>query len=256
MTWRDSQEQFAAAVRTSNAEVPTGIKRTRSGDPSSRRFSVYRNNHVSSLIDVLGSRFSTVRESVGDDFFREMTRPYIEAEPPASPVLLRYGATFPDHIRAFEPAGELPFLGDLAALEFLIGESYHSADAEPLAVTALATVPPEQTGAVRFTLHPSLRLFASDWPVFSIWAAHRTDDPASALEGLVPEPQMGLVVRPVLDVDVQALTGDAYRFISCLKDGGTLDEAIAKLDHTTGEDVSGLLQHVFASGVVTGLRLT
>jgi hypothetical protein len=46
-----------------------------------------------------------------------MARSYVALAPPSSPIMLDYGAGFPDFIGAFEPAKCLPYLQDVARIE-------------------------------------------------------------------------------------------------------------------------------------------
>ncbi|MEO1264210.1 MAG: DNA-binding domain-containing protein [Pseudomonadota bacterium] len=255
-SWQQTQTEFGNAVRTPGADTPSSVAPTRAGNRADRRFDVYRNNHMSSLIDALAARFDVTRQLVGDDFFRSLAREHIREAPPASPILMHYGAGLADHIARFAPADDLPFLADLARLEWAIGESYHAADADPLGVEALGNIPMEQAGAARVAVHPSLRLIRSQWPVFSIWAAHQTDDPAAALAPIAQAPEAGMTIRPGLDVDVRALAPPAFALIAAFGDGATLDDAFAQTDGVAPEDFGGLLGFVFAAGVVTELKLT
>ena len=47
------------------------------------------------------SRFPVVKRLVGEEFFRAMAQVFVTEEPPRSPVLFRYGSTFPDFIAGF-----------------------------------------------------------------------------------------------------------------------------------------------------------
>jgi len=72
------------------------------------RFAVYGNNVVVGLMEALQANFPATCRVVGDKFFRAMAREFVMLEPPTSPILLDYGAGFPDFIGCFEPAGPLP----------------------------------------------------------------------------------------------------------------------------------------------------
>src|SRR3546814_9077986 len=87
--------------------------------------------------------------------------------PPSSPVLLHYGAEFPDFIASFPPAESLPYLADVARIERAATEAYHECEALPLILSALADVPPDRAPMLRFRLHPSLRLVRSPYPARS-----------------------------------------------------------------------------------------
>ncbi len=163
----ETQKAFAGAVLDAEAAVPTGLARKAEGAPS-RRFGVYRNNVYAGLIDILAGRFPVVARLVGEEFFRAMARDYVEHEPPSSAVLLRYGAGFADFIAGFPPAATVPYLADMAALEWLRHSAYHAADAVPLPLQALASAADHAADAV-LALHPSLGVVRSSYPIVSIY---------------------------------------------------------------------------------------
>jgi hypothetical protein len=164
---------FARAVLDASAEVPAPLTRQTGGTPS-RRFGVYRNNVYASLIEALTGRFPVVARLVGDEFFRGMARVYIERDPPRSPVLLCYGEGFPAFVAQFPPAVAVPYLADVARLEWAWHAAYHTADAAPLSLAALKKA---AGGAedVALTLHPSLSVVRSAWPVITIWQINAAD---------------------------------------------------------------------------------
>ncbi|MBL8587921.1 MAG: putative DNA-binding domain-containing protein, partial [Methylobacteriaceae bacterium] len=107
---------FAAALLSPGAPAPPGLTTWNGSDPA-RRFAVYRNNVVVSLIEALSGAFPVTRELVGEEFFRAMAREFALGHPPRSPVMARFGEELPGFIAAFAPARELPWLADVAALE-------------------------------------------------------------------------------------------------------------------------------------------
>ncbi len=96
---------------------------------------------------------------------------FIRAEPPARPQLFGYGAGFPAFLERSIEAAALPWLADVARLEWAREEAYYATDAAPLALTALASIPVERYPELRFEPHPSLRLICSAGPIFTLWQA-------------------------------------------------------------------------------------
>src|SRR5689334_8738140 len=111
----DSQRVFAESLLASSRPMPPGLVGP-DGEPSPKRFAVYRNNVVVGLVDALRGNFPAVCRIVGEEFFRALARAYATRHPPASPVLLDYGGGFPDFIATFEPAAPLPYLADVAKI--------------------------------------------------------------------------------------------------------------------------------------------
>jgi hypothetical protein len=214
-------DRFAMALVDPAEAVPAGVNGRRA-IPDSRRFAVYRNNVHVSLVEALAKRYPVVLRLVGDEFFRGMARVYVGAHKPASPLLIHYGADFPDFIAAFGPAAAIPYLADVARLESAWLEAYHAADASPLEIAALLALPPERLPELRLVPHPATRLIVSPFPVGSIWSAHRSD-PVQPIGHKGAE--LVLVVRPIADVGVNVLPSGDAGFIAALLAGQSVAEA-------------------------------
>ncbi len=124
----ERQRGFAAALLDPGLPMPDGLVGP-DGEPGPKRFAVYRNNVVAGLTETLKDAFPAVHRIVGTDFFRAMARAYVLVEPPRSPIMLDYGAGFPDFIRQFDPAAGLPYLADVARIERAWTEAYHAPEA-------------------------------------------------------------------------------------------------------------------------------
>ena len=110
------QASFAEALLDPERRVPDGVTSHTHPAPA-KRFAVYRNNVVVSLIDALATRFPAAQRIVGEEFFRAMAGVFARAHPPRSPLMMTYGEDLPAFIETFAPAAELPYLADVARLE-------------------------------------------------------------------------------------------------------------------------------------------
>ena len=108
MPLAERQRAFGTALLDASLPMPEGLVGP-DGKPSVRRFSVYRNNVVVGLVESLKNAYPAVHRIVGDEFFQAMTRVYVAATPPLSPILLNYGAGFAEFIEGFR-TGVLPSL--------------------------------------------------------------------------------------------------------------------------------------------------
>ncbi|MHC0054374.1 HvfC/BufC N-terminal domain-containing protein [Actibacterium sp. D379-3] len=234
------QIDFASALLDPAAAVPRGLIGP-DGAPAGKRFAVYRNNVAVGLSDALEAAFPVLRALVGDDFFRAMAGVFLRAHPPETPLMMFYGAAMPAFLGRFAPARHLPYLPDIARLELALRESYHAADATPLAPEALTGLPPERLMQARLVLAPALRLIRSPYPVAGIWLAHQGAE--------APKPQMraedALIARPGFDPTVTCLPPGGGAFIRALQAGKPLGAAIvlAETEFTVFNltDVLGLL---------------
>ena len=199
----------------------------RENRPDARRFAVYRNNVAVGLIGALEKRYPVTRRLVGDEFFRGLSRAFIAGNKPDSPVLILYGAGFADFLERFEPAREIPYLGDVARLENAWVEAYHAAEAKPLGLSDLAKIQPERLGELVFAFHSAARLLRLAHPAASIWAGHQSSGEPRAPERWAPED--ALITRPDADVAVRILPDGGYAFAAALMAGVSLAEAAAPL---------------------------
>lgn len=222
-----TQTDFAAVLTAPTFVCPPGLKAWNSSDPA-KRFGVYRNNVMVSLIDALADSYPVVQVLVGEAFFRAMAREFVYQSPPRSPVLAWYGSDFPDFIADFPPVAELPYLADVARLEWLRIESWQSADCKPMTERELSgfLVDENQLASTQIVLHPALRLLSSKYPVVSLWSAHQSDEAELSLSAIdLDAAETALLVRPDVGVEIIPIEANAGHFISCLRSGMMLGEA-------------------------------
>lgn len=253
----DVQTAFIDALKRPEAPVPDAVS-TKNGEPVKRRFNVYRNNVAAGMIEALRATYPAVDKLVGDAFFAAAARVYLERHPPRSPLLFRYGEGFGDFLDGFPPAASTPYLGDVARLEWARLKAYHAADLEPLALDALnALVQREreagaEVGKLGITLHPSLGLIRSRWPVVSLWAASTGQGEPSSVD--MKRAERALVIRPSLVVETSTLPWGGFTFMSALAKGNSLEEAAgATVDAAADFDLTEHLQGLFAAGAVAAI---
>ena len=253
---RHRQSEFAAALLDSSSPIPSGLKTWNGSDPN-RRFAVYRNNVVVSLVDALADGFPVTLELVGDEFFRAMARLFAISSPPRSPMLFEYGDEFPAFIEQFEPASALPYLSDVARLEYARTQAMHAADAVPIELAAFQSLlaDPATLPMLRVELHPSHRLIRFRHGAVSLWAAHQGEADLAAVDWSVAED--ALIARPALDVEIRRLPAGGWAFLRALGDSGSLAEAIAAATADSPEfDLVSSLGILVHSGIVMATSLT
>jgi hypothetical protein len=248
----DVQAEFAAALVDPEAGVPASVTGP-DGRPAPRRFAVYRNNVIAGLVNALTSSYPAVRRIVGEDFFGVMARRYVLAEPPSSPVLMDYGASFADFIGAFEPASSLPYLPDVARIERAWREAYHAEDAAPLTAEVIAQIPAGKLADTAFALHPSLRVVRSKYPALRIWRMNATDEPVAPVDLSVAEDTM--IVRPEADVEVRLMPPGGALFVLALAGGEPLGAAAeAAISGDAAFNLAGNIAGLVSAGVLVAIH--
>ncbi|HEY8126614.1 MAG TPA: DNA-binding domain-containing protein [Methylocystis sp.] len=217
------QSAFVRALLDPELPPPNGVEASH-GFPPKRRFGVYRNNVCVGLVDALAERFPVCRRLVGDDFFRAMAQCYVRERLPRRPMLFEYGDAFATFVSQFEPARELPYLPDVARLDYAVGQAYHAADAAPLPLDLLRALPHDQLDRATAALHPSTQVVASKYPIVSIWRRHMSDDEMTPM--VLDHGEEALIVRPELAISVSTLPSGGSAFVEALRDGKTFGEAM------------------------------
>ena len=168
---RELQDGFVRAVLHGEMAASDWIKPN--GLNPAQRLAVYRNNTFLGLAEALRDGYPVVSNLVGEGFFKHMAKSYVACHPPSAGCLLICGDSFPAFVANYPPAQRLPYLADVAKLEWLWQEAFHETKARPLDLSALACVPTERQGGLRFRLHPSARLLVSACPVLRIWESNQ-----------------------------------------------------------------------------------
>jgi hypothetical protein len=243
------QQSFAAAVLGLPVELPIRLRAATAARADSG-LAVYRNNVMSGLIKVVAARFPVVRRLLGEDPFLQSIRRFIVAEPPQSPLLLDYGDGFPQFLRRLGDDAGIGYIADIADLEIARGKAYHAADAAPLPPQAFAAIPAQQLAGLRLSLHPSVSLLQSRFPIVSLWHASQ-----EAGEVALPQwrPEAALIARPMLEVEVWNLPPGGFAFLTALQRGATMAEAAEAATHAAPDfDLAVNLSVLIEARIVTG----
>jgi hypothetical protein len=247
------ERSFAEAIFSGDAPIPA-TARAASGPARASRFGVYRNNVVSSLINAVAARYPVVRKLLWDDAFNRAAHLYVTSEPPRSPVMLEYGDSFPQFLRNIGQCAASDYLANVAELEAARTRAYHAADAKPLPRNAFAALAPEDLPGLRVTLHPSVTLLRSRFPVVSIWEANRQgNDNAVSLW----KPECALVARPHGQVEVRPISAGAHAFMTALAENHTIGAAIAQgMASVPDFDLAECFSALIAADIAVGLELS
>jgi uncharacterized protein len=226
--WRESQQKFAAALDDPDLPPPPLF----ADCDTDARFAVYRNNSAVAALGALKEQFPTVLTLVGDEAFADLARAYARQIPPRSPVLAEYGGAFADFVASFlgrcGAQAQIPYLPDLARLDWARLASLRAKEAPPCPVSRLAQLDPARLADVRPIPHPSLALQASDWPILAI--ARADEAPVRDWRG-----ETALLLRPESELICVACPPATAAFLRACLEGATLGraaEAAAEADET------------------------
>lgn len=246
------QAAFADGIFGENPDVIATIAPGRFAPD--QHLQIYQNNVFESLTSALKAIYPVIERLVGEGFFRFAADHYIRQHPPRSGNLHDFGMHYAAFLAGFAPAAGLPYLPDVARLEWAWHEAFHAEDATPFDARRLAEVPVELQGNLRFVLNPSARFIDSVYPILSIWKANQDQAP----EEIIDLTQGGaplMVIRRSLRVEIETLTPGCHALLRALEQDAYLEVACdAALAVESNFDLAAALQHGIQGGVLVALR--
>lgn len=219
--------------------------------PAERLFQVYRNNFWISVEDALANIYCVVKQLVGNRFFSFMVDHFLRRFPPRHGNLLELGGYLPVFLYEFKPAEGLPYLSDIARLEWAYHQVFHALDAKPFDMQTLAKVPAKKMPQLHFKISPGSRLVYSPFPIFEIWRVNQTGFEGDQSVDLDTGGESVLVTRPGLAVELHKLAKGDARFLQSLNTGNNLDTAMqAALKDSKDFDLEDALARYLGTGAL------
>jgi hypothetical protein len=242
LSYEDRLAAFAGAM-ADGTDAPLGIRAA-----SAARIALYRNNVRVNRIAALLEAFANVVQMVGLDYFRALARAYVDAVPAASANLNEDGARLPAFIRTFAPARALPYLADVARVDWLMHLAYFADDAPAVDPAVVSAIGPERFGMAVLRFAPSLGLARSArWPIADIVAMHEGGPSANVGTG----GQALMVWRERYVVHWAPLDAAQARALDALLAGATVSDALTA---TPAADPTTLLTQLFGQGLVCAIE--
>lgn len=258
---RDLQAALAESLLNGDGTAAAHVRD--GGLTRERRLEIYRHNVLSNLRGALRDIFPVVNRIVGEAFFLHAADRFIRETPSRSGDLNQFGREWPAFLAGYPHARELPYLPDVARLEWAWHECFHAAEAAPFDLARLAAVPAGEHPALGFVLHPAARLIASPYPLLPIWQVNQTDytgDMAVDWESAGDRLLVRRTQVDAVDVAIEALPAASFAFLSAIAAGQALEAAaeaaLAAPDGGGAFDLQGFLLQSVQSGVIVDFRRT
>jgi len=223
-----------------------------------RGLQAYQANAGASAERSLAATFPTVQALVGEDSFAALARAFWHAQPPQRGDLALFGEALPEFVAASEQLADVPYLADVARLEWQLSVAERAADVA-LELESLQRLAEQDPARLHLRLAPGLALVESRHPVVSLWKAHQPcDDPAArreaAREALAQQRgEAALVWRAGWRGSASVLTPPGTRWTAALLQGLALDRALALAGE--GFAFDAWLAEALAAGWITGVDI-
>lgn len=223
-TLLETQRRFLAALYNDDDTGPdTSI--VGDGLASEARLQIYRHSCEATQAAAMRTTYPAVLALVGEAFFEQTVRGYRRAYPSRSGNLQAFGDHLADYLATLPALHQLPYLPDVARLEWLCQESALASGAggpaPDSATRLLATI----GGPWHVVLDPSVRLFTSRYPVLTVW--HFAMQPVEGGLTLPDDAEHVVLWRDEANVAMAALDVASFACIEALMRNRALAEARA-----------------------------
>ncbi|HEX4044038.1 MAG TPA: DNA-binding domain-containing protein [Gammaproteobacteria bacterium] len=191
---------------------------------------IYQSSCIGVLQKALTDVYPVCHKLVGADFFIGMITEYIYHHPSYSPNLSEYGEHLADFILTVEPAKSVPYLSDVARLEWAwhqISDADHQYKTDLSKLAEHAVLFKEK---LIFSLPEKSTLLTSIYPIHEIWQANQENFDGDQTIVLPNNAQFYyLIWRKELIMRIDLLSLAEWQILSWMQAKHTLGEIYEKL---------------------------
>lgn len=216
------------------------------------RLAIYQNNTFQSLTEVIKDLYPTIELTIGGELLGACAREFIARNPPSSPIMQEYALDFPEFLLDFPPVQSTSYLCDLAKIDLLQHQSYHSADEDSLPAENFTAIDINTLAASRIKPVSSAFLLTSPFAVFDMWqlANEECHDEVDA-----NSPQNVLIIRVETQVKVYKLDNGIFTFLDALEKNAIVYDALERAtEHASAFNptlaISFLIQSGFTANIL------
>jgi hypothetical protein len=221
-----------------------------------QRLAIYRGNARANAARAIAAAYPVIGKIVGGEFFSGLATEYQTRFPSIDGDLNEYGEAFAAFLGDFPPAREIPYLADVAHLEWRVHRAHYAADPAPFDPARVATLSPEQQLKLRPQPHPGCHILQSAYPIARIWEVHQDTFSGEfdvEFEGNLTN---ALVYRPRFRVEVAQISDAEAGFLAAALGGETLETALAAAQsRDVSFDLGRSLNEWVQSSVIVDFKL-
>lgn len=228
------------------------------GAPASghgRGLDVHRANARAHATQSLALAYPVVDALVGRDNLAGLARQLWLTHPPAHGDLARWGGALPVCIEALPDLAGLPYLADVARVEWAMHQAATAADAPP-ALHTLARLASDDPARLGLQLAPGTATVPSAWPVASIVQAHLGQGPTLQTCGQRLRDgatETALVWRAGWQPRVRAIDAAEHAWVQALLHGASVSDALDAALSAGAFDLGHWLARSAQDGLLIGL---
>lgn len=252
---REQQLAFACYINQGADEDFTNTIRA-NGLTGARRLGIYRHGVIFGLRDALSAVYEVVRKLVGDEFFDYLAEQYVGRYPSQTGNVHDYGSELAEFLSSFPGLENLPYLPDVARLEWHYHNAFHSPIGATLNIKKLSQIPESKYEQLTLLLSPCCRLLSSDFPILRIWQANQDENNSNDVISLDEGGVNLAIVREGKQIVIQSLEPAAFALLDTIAKGETFTRACeAALQIDPGCQVGQVLQDAVLNRMIAGFSV-
>lgn len=220
-----------------------------------QRLQIYRNNYYLSLIDCLQKTYITVIKIIGAECFTALAQQYIQHYPPTSGNVHNFGMHLAPLLVEHTLAQSLPYLYEVAQLDWAYHEIFHEIDCGLFDAMQLINITSHKYNEIIFKINPSAKLFSFNFPIFNIWQICHREDKQHEIINLAESGDKVLILKCQYEIFIDKLSNGEYAFINALYLRNSFARACeASLQIEPTMDIEKFLQKCISCGTIVGLQ--
>jgi hypothetical protein len=220
-----------------------------------RGLAAYRSNGHALAERSLHAAYPVIAELIGHENFDPLAREFRHSHPPERGDLAHWGDALPAFLQDNEQLSSLPYLADVARIEWALHQAAGAPDA-PTDAASFARLANEDPQHLTLALAPGTAVFSSRWPVASLITAHRDGQPGLVEVGERLRDGLGesaLVWRQGLRPCVARCPAPVAPLLGALLRGLPLPGALNAIASDEPFDLSTWLAEAVQQGLVIGV---
>ena len=224
---------------------------------SARGLKAYQTNGHALAQRALAAAYPVLEQLLGPESLRALALAFWHARPPEKGDLAEWGDGLPEFVRASTQLAELPYLADVARVEWALHRCATAAD-QSFDAASFTQLTQHDPGQLRLRLAPGCAVVTSAQPVSSIVAAHRHGTPELAAVGRLLQAgvaESALVWRQGWLAQLTTCSAPEAAFVQALLGGASLLAALDAPGLATTFDFSAWLTDAVQNRVLLGIEV-
>lgn len=255
-TLRELQRALSAHIVAGHGPPLDALIRVPVGADPSARIAAYTEGYPARVTEALRESYPALANIVGDGSLAGLSQRYRAVLRDEPRNLNDVGADLPAFLRGDRLTEQLPFLPELAALEWAMTRSFHAPAGDRFDPIECKSWSLEDWQRAQIRFQPGLALLRSNWPLCALHATRNRQRDEIDVD-LERGCECVLVYRRGFEVAVEAVPpreADAIEAFLADEPLADVAERLAR-DGAQGDDVVALFQGWVSKGLIASVRL-